>query len=163
MPIREVELMHGAVLVKLCRNDNPVTLRLIETQDDLRSAYWINDSVVLYMKHSVAPQKRKRGERERWQFTFTENHIADLAELVQGSTVYLVLICGQPGFEGTMEIALLEPGEWQTCLDLSGSGQQWLAVEAEPRRGLRVYGSCSGDNRVGVARNRLDTWVVPGS
>lgn len=53
MPIREMELMHGAVLAKLCRNDNPVT--------------------------------------------------------------------------------------------------------------LRVYGSCSGDDKVVVARNRVDTWVVPGS
>jgi hypothetical protein len=162
MRIHEVELMHGAVLAKLCRSDKPVTLRLIETQDDLRPAYWIND-VVLYMKHSVAPRKRKRGERERWQFTFTQSHIADLADLVQEADVYLVLICGQPEFKGAMEIAMLEPGEWQGCLALVASGQQWLAVEAEAHKGLRVYGSCSDDNKIVVARNRLETWVVPGS
>ena len=162
MPIREIEMMHGAVLAKLCRNDAPVTVRLIETQDDIRSAYWLND-IVLYIKHSVAPQRRRRGQRERWQFTFTLSHLADLADLVQRAEVYLVLVCAQPKFRGTMEIALLEPDEWQQCIDLSSSGQQWLAVEAEQRKALRVHGACNGDEKIIVHRNALDTWIVPGS
>ena len=163
MQIKEIELMHGVVLAKLCRNDRPVTLRLIETRDDLRSAYWLNGVVVLYMKHSVAPQKLKRGDRERWQFTFTPSHLADLADLVKEADVYLALICGQSDFKGTLEIALLDPDQWQKCLDLTSSGQQWLAVQAEPRKGLRVSGSCSGDDRIIVAKNKLQTWIVPGS
>lgn len=162
MPIRGVELMHGAVLEKLCRSDKPVTLRLIETQDDLRSAYWIND-VVLYMKHSITPYKRERKGGERWQFNFTESHIADLASLVRKADIYLVLICGRRDFEQPGEIALLKPDEWQNYLDLAKeNGQQWLAVQAEPRKSLRVYGSRSSDEIV-VPRNRLEEWIVPGS
>ncbi len=49
MPIREFEMMHGTVLTKLCRNDQPIALSLIETRNEQRAVYWVNDEIILYI------------------------------------------------------------------------------------------------------------------
>ena len=59
MSIKDLELLHGAVLTKLVRSDNPITLRMIETnRNEARSAYTLNDEVILYIKYHKKPGKR---------------------------------------------------------------------------------------------------------
>ncbi len=163
MPIHKFELMHGAVLTKLCRNDQPIALSLIETRDVHHAAYWINDAIVVYIKHASRPRCDRRGQY-RWQFTFSAEHIQEITNLARTAKVYLALVCAQPNLEGPMEICFLEPPEVEQCLELANSQQQWVAVEAEPGRSLRAFGQRnSGDeDKLKVPRARLDRWQVPG-
>jgi hypothetical protein len=163
MPIYEFELMHGAVLTRLCRNDQPLTLSLIVTRDEHWSAYWIGDAI-LYIKYATHPYEDRQGKL-RWQFTFTPDHIADLKDLMTMSDeVYLALVCAHHKLEGTMEICLVEPLEIDLCLDLEEADTQWIAVECEPRKRLRVYGPLNSDeeDKLIIPRKRLDEWRVPG-
>ena len=164
MPIRKFEMMHGAVLTKVCRSDRPIALSLIETSDDQRAAYWVNDALVLYVKHAGKPHHQDQRGKCRWQFTFTPDQILELSGLSRKSGVYLALVCAQKGFADPMEVCLLEPDEMAACLELDGPSQQWIAVEAEPGCSLRAFGA--GNNRdrekIVVSRNRMDQWDVPG-
>lgn len=163
MAIHAFELMHGAVLTKLCRNDQPIALSLIETRDAHHAAYWINDAIVLYIKHCSAPRCDHRS-CYRWQFTFNPDHILEIASLAGTADVHLALVCAQPSLAGPMEICLLEPDEIRQCLDLADTQQQWVAVEAEPGRSLRAFGRRNSDDRqkIVVPRRKLDRWQVPG-
>lgn len=163
MPIHEYEMMHGAVLTKLCRNDEPTSLSMIETRDTHWSAYWINATVVLYVKHATNPRKDRRGKLT-WHFTFTGSNIGELAEFTRQHQTYLALVCAQHDLQGPMEICLFEPDEVQQCLDLAVSQTQWIAVEAEANKSLRAYGAHNNEERakIVVSRRRLEDWQVPG-
>lgn len=160
MPIHKFELMHGAVLTKLCRNDQPIALSLIETRNEQRAVYWVNDEVVLYIKHSTTPRDtEQRRVSTSWRFTFYPEHIALIAQY--RTVTYLALVCARADQSG--EICLLHPDEIERCLDLnSRETQQWLAVEAEPRQRLRAFGRLNSSEKLVIARDRLDKWQVPG-
>ena len=162
MPIRDYELWHGAVITRLCRNDQPVSLTLIETRDGDRMAYWLNDSVVLFIKYATAPKPRKRGGKTTWSFTFQPNHLADIVEYENDAQVYLALVCGNYDLNEKMDICLLYPEDIAECLDLADVDRtQWISVEREPRKYLRVSGPNS-EHKLSIPRNRLDTWKIPG-
>lgn len=157
MPIREFELWHGAVLTKICRNDKPLRLTLIEASDS-RAAYSINSEVILYIKYSVTPSSTRRGKKT-WQFTFQADHINDLAHLRDQAEVYMALVCGGED----REICLLYPHEITDCIDLKDESTQWLRVELEAQKSLRAYGSITGeDDKLVIERNRVEKWQVPG-
>lgn len=158
--IKKYELMHGAVLTRICRNDQPVALTLIES-DDQRATYKLNDSILLYMKYSTSP----RGNGKLiWKYTFTSDHIRDLQKHMMENTVYMALVCGCENLENTndMQICFLESEDIKACLDLSFADQQTITVEAKRNESLRVYGSARDKDKLIVARNRLDRWQVPG-
>lgn len=52
MAIKEFELFHGAVLAKLLRSNEPITLCLIERSErDPWASYRINDACSIYIKY----------------------------------------------------------------------------------------------------------------
>lgn len=159
MPIREYQIMHGAVLAKICRNDTPVTLRMIETSDDSRATYMVNDTVYLYMKHSKSPSPLKREEAERWQFTFAPEHLQELNRLRQdGKSVHLALVCGYSRLQ-PLEVCLLSSNEFTKLIDLSSASPQTIHVKLKTRaRKFRVNGSATQEE-MKLARNLLDEWV----
>lgn len=162
MPIDDFELMHGAVITKICRNDRPIALTLIESRDKHRAAYWLND-LVLYIKYCTTPRK-SRGGKTSWRFTFQPEHIADLVDYSEQTEVYLALVCGHHKLNERMEICLLYPDEVTQCLDFSLMDTQWIAVEEEPRKRLRAFGPLNNreDSKLIIERNRVDKWEVPG-
>lgn len=156
MAIRKFELMHGAVIVKICRNDRPVALTLIES-DGNRATYRVND-VFVYVNHSTSPQSCLRNGDTVWQFTFAPNHIADLARLMQNGGAYLALVCANEDLSGDMEAAFLYPENVTACLDLAQAKTQSLRVRVQPRRQLQVEGRGAA---LLVERSRLDKRDVP--
>lgn len=156
MSIKRFELMHGAVLAKICRNDNPVALTLIES-DGTRATYRIND-VFLYIKHSTSPAERVRKEEIVWQYSFAPGHVRELSERMNSGGVYLALVCASTDLTDDMEIAFLQPDEVQTILDLATHKLQSVRVHVAPRRKLRVHGR---DQELIVERSRLESWDVP--
>lgn len=156
MSIKRFELMHGAVLAKICRNDNPVALTLIES-DGTRATYRIND-IYLYIKHSTSPVERVKNGVLTWQYTFTASHLRELSERMNHSGVYLALVCASTDLSEDMEIAFLSPDEVTTLLDLATPKTQSVRVHVAPRKQMRVYGR---DQELIVERRRLETWNVP--
>lgn len=158
MSIDDYELMHGAVLTKICRNERPLSLTLIETSEP-RSAYQIND-VVLYIKHSTISRRNRNGHV--WQFTFQPQHIEDLQRFKTNADIYLALVCGSKKISDLMHIAFLEPSEVTQCIDLTDLSTQWMSVAYKKRHNLRVGGSKLAGEQIQIKQSALENWVVPG-
>jgi hypothetical protein len=161
MPIREFELFHGAVLTKIVRSDQPMTLRMIETKPgESWSAYTVNGEITLILKHSTTPRrlKRVRGS-SRWQFTLSVEQIQQLS----GANSWLGLVCGSPkiGMKAPMEVCLLDPNDIDRLVDKSSRAPQPIFVKYLPGKSLRV--SSPKSEEFVVPRKRLDTWEIPGS
>jgi len=159
MTIPEYQIMHGAVLSRICRNDRPMTLRMIETSNESRAAYIINDALYLYMKHSRSPAELKREDALRWQYTFTPANLAELRRLMTDRPVYLALICGYPDLR-PLDVCLLEPEEIPAVIDVTAEAIQSIQVKLiNGARKLRVNGSARSREML-VPRNLLDTWEI---
>ena len=161
MPVRDFELFHGAVLTKLVRGERPLTLRLIETRPtDSWSTYRLNDEVNLLLKHSTVSIARKREIGSAvWQFVLSRDQMHQISQ----PGVWVALVCGAPTLTKTeMDICLLDPAQVRELLDVHLQQQQSLTVKRLPGKSLRVTSPRAQDECV-VARNRLDTWHVPGS
>ncbi len=160
MSVREFELFHGAVLAKIVRNDKPVTLRMIETKPNTEWAiYRINDEVELLVKHSKKPRPLKPPSRGRsWTFVFS----GDQLSRVRSGSTWVALVCGDQTVDARgQEICLVEPAELRHLVPAGAQReQQSITVRLEQNRSLRVTGG--GVEKV-VARNRLETWAIPGS
>ena len=123
MAIREFELFHGAVLTKLVRNDRPVRLTMIETAEDARSVYTVNDTVFLYIKHSKSPKKDNDGCLT-WTFTFSVKRFQEIREYRRQMNVFIALVCGQSRVDqGQMEVCLLDPDKIDQSLNLHAAEQ----------------------------------------
>lgn len=161
MPIDQFELMHGAVILKICRNDRPVALTLIESGEH-RSAYRIND-VLLYIKHSATSKSSAQSGARSWRFTFQPNHLEDLAAFVAQYETYMALVCGSNKTKDMMQIAFLSPDDIYRCLDLYVTEQQTISVQYKRGHSLRVWGTKSGrDGGLTIHQNALEKWEVPG-
>lgn len=159
MAIPEYQIMHGAVLSRICRNDRPMTLRMIETSNDSRAAYNVNDDLYLYMKHSKSPAELKREAVLRWQYTFMPNHLRELRRLMAERPVYLALICGTTDLR-PLEVCLLEPEIFPTLINVAASDVQSIQVKLKSgARKFRVNGSARSYELL-VPRNLLDEWVI---
>ena len=162
MPVREFELFHGSVLTKLVRSDRPLTLRMIETRPgDAWSTYRVNDEVSVLLKYSLNRRslKREKAKAWQWQFVFSPDQMKQL----QNAVTWYALVCGSKFLEDSdMEVCLLDPTQIAELLDLSSTSQQSLTVKRIEGKSLRASSPRLGEEMV-VARNRVDTWNVPGS
>jgi len=159
MPIREFELFHGAVLTKLVRSDTPLTLRMIETRSgESWSTYKINDEVRLLLKHSVISRALSRDKSRAWQFVFSPDQMIQVA----APTTWCALVCGNKSIaDAKMEICLLDPSQLGVLLDITTRAQQSLMIKRIEGKSLRASSVRASD--IVIARNRLDSWAVPGS
>ncbi len=167
MAIKEIELFHGAVLMKLLRGDRPVSLKLFEFKADAsRAAYWVNDEVCLYVKHSKTPQDRQRkGFECVWHFQFNTSHLKEMEELPQDFEVFAVLVCGDENVSNgsDMFIAFLTPDELAECIDLDATEPQTITVANKIRSKLRVWGTLNtADDPLLIDKGAMDRWEVPG-
>lgn len=158
MAIYDFELMHGAVLTRICRNERPLSMTLIETSEH-RSAYLIND-VVLYIKHSTSARSNRGGTV--WQFTFQARHIQDLHEFDQQRQLYLAFVCGARTLDDDMHIAFLHPHQIAQCLDLNKHVAQSVSVEYKKRHNLRIGSTVLGREQIQIKQGALENWEVPG-
>ncbi len=165
--IHDFELFHGAVLTKIMRSDQPVALRMIETNTkEAWSAYIINDEVTLYVKYSTKPMPRERESGAFvWTFSFTPDQLAELRKLGQEHFVYVALVCGQRDIaKGSMHVSFMEQAEIDECIDLMDEVQQNVFVKFVPGGKLRVWGPRnSSRNPIKVTRSGLEKWKIPGS
>jgi hypothetical protein len=167
LSIKDFEMFHGAVLTKLVRSDNPITLRMIETNlKEAWSAYTLNDEVILYIKYSTKPQQRKKNEDVLiWIFSFSTAHLGELQNLRKRKAVYMALVCGQRAIDDpNMYVCLITPDEIAQCIDIQAIQQQTINVRYEPRKKLRVWGGVNTvENPILVASRKLEDWNVPGN
>lgn len=148
MTIQDFELFHGAVLIKILRNDRPVTL-LIETKTGEDRAYTIDDNnvKVLYIKHRLISntlkitKKHPKGGRT-WQFIFSPEHITILKNLKEKykdkHKVFLALICGHTDIKKRMEICIIDLDKYNDLLDLDKATQQSIGVRHLPGLSFRI-------------------------
>lgn len=157
MAIKEFELFHGAVLTKLVRSDQLLTLRMIETRvaEDW-STYLVNDQIRVLIKHSATFRETKKDNATAWQFVFNSNQIRQL----DVAKTWAALVCGSKCLgNGEMEICLLAPGQVGKLINVTSNSQQALTVKSIPAKSLRVFNS-NVKNELIISRNRMDTWVI---
>lgn len=160
MAIKDFELFHGAVLTKLVRNDKrDITLRMIETNKESWSTYKVND-IYLLIKHSLNPVHLTRENGTRWQFTFSKEQLRQLRE----HNAWAALICGGKNFKDlNIEICLLEPEQILNLLDINAEKNCSIIIKQLRGKSLRVSSSRLDGSDIIVGKNKIDTWIVPGS
>lgn len=168
MAIREIELFHGAVLMKLLRKDLPVSLKLFEFKANAsRAAYWINDEVCLYVKHSKTPQERQRKDFECvWHFQFNTSHLREMEQIRQDCEVFAALVCGDEYTKecSEMQICLLKPSDLSKCIDPHAYEPQAITVANKKHGKLRVWGTKNtADDPLLVEKGAMEKWKVPGN
>ena len=167
--VKEFHLLHGIVLTKVLRNDQP-TLRLVETDvSNAWAAYILNDAVILYVKYSLVGKKAQRAEKTSWKFNFQAAELKKIQELRNklSAPLYFALVGGFPNIDDAnqMQVCLLASNEIDQCIDITSEKTQTITVEVRPRESLRAYGPKNSDERhkIVVSRNSLDEWKIPGS
>jgi len=156
MAIRKFEYMHGAVLTKLMRNDRPVALRLVETnQQECWSLYRVNVDINLMVKYATSHRQSGRGRT--WTFILSAKQREYLAATER---VWLALVCGATDLDDAeTAVALLEPKEANLLLATGTTPN--VSIRMASGKQLRV--TINGYAELVVPRNRLETWEVPGS
>lgn len=161
MSIRVYELFHGAVLSKLMHTpQQSIILRMFEVKpQDFWSVYTINDEVHLVIKYRTKGRASRSKNRISWTFTFSNSEIDTFRKLSKEKPVFVALVGGSSQISDLMEIGLLFPNEFANIL--GDNKQVVLTMRAEPRKKLRIlYGRKVVYK---IARNRLDSWQVPGT
>lgn len=127
--IPDYKLYHGAVLAELVHQlDSPVLIDELEENGRL-SSYVLNSNVGVYIKHS--------GQRIRpWQFTFTPDNLAEIAELHQRLGSIFVAFVGP-----TMGMLCLTWSELLSVMDVGGSGQAWIRIDRPRGKQYSVFGT----------------------
>lgn len=126
--IREVEFYHGAALARLCRKSLDES-HSIQHHGASRSAYILDDTVALYVKHST---KRM----SPWPFSFAREHQEEIAQLGRDySAIFVVLVCGSDG------IACLSEAELQRVLDDDYRAMEWVKAARRSREKYSITGS----------------------
>jgi hypothetical protein len=127
--INEFEYYHGAALRAICEgSESPVTVEVLDKHYD-NSAYAINDSVALYIKHS-----KKR--LTPWKFSFYKQHQDFISELKNiFDDIVILLVCGYDGVVG------LSFDELKLILDSNHEDIEWVKVERRKREQYKVSGT----------------------
>lgn len=91
MKITDEHLYHGAALTQIAEHKAFTAINGIRVNCELhRSAFRVNDDIGVYFKYASKPTPAHR----EYQFTFTPNHLADLASLKQThAKLFIGLVC----------------------------------------------------------------------
>lgn len=127
--INEFEFFHGAALITISQaSKKPITIESLTGAYE-NSAYVLNNSMGLYIKHS-----KKR--LSPWIFTFHKKHQDTIKELndIYGKSV-LLLVCNSDGIVG------LDFQELKKVLDNNHTEIEWIRVDRTKGKLYKVTGS----------------------
>lgn len=159
MAIKDFEYMHGAVLTRILRMEEPLTLTLVENnKNEAWAAYRFlssaNNGGILYIKCSKTP--RKTDKHYAWSFVFNRENLSELHRLKQ-EKLYLAFVCAHNAFsEKPSEICLLYPDDISKIIDTDSTIQQSVSVFIEDGKSMRVSGSNTNREKKIIERNRID-------
>ena len=127
--INEFEYYHGAALRSICEgSETSVSIEVLDKHYD-NSAYAINNSTALYIKHS-----KKR--LTPWTFTFYKQHQDYISELKDiFNDIVILLVCGDDGVVG------LNFDELKIILDSNHEDVEWVKVDRRKREQYQVSGT----------------------
>jgi hypothetical protein len=126
--INEFKAYHGSAFAEII-DDSTVPITLFRPDLSNNAIYVLNESIGLYVKHSV---KRI----SPWRFTFHKEHVEELRKLLSDfDLVFLVLICGRDS------IAVIDAEEIGSLLPISKPESSWVSVQTAHNTMLTVEGS----------------------
>jgi len=126
--INEFKAYHGSAFVELI-DESGIPITLSRPYLSNNAIYVLNDTIGLYLKHSV---KRI----SPWRFTFHKEHVSEIAELLLNfEIVNLVLICGRDS------IAVIDSDEIRAILPITRPEASWVSVQTGHNTMLTVEGS----------------------
>jgi hypothetical protein len=132
--INEFKAYHGSAFAELI-DESTVPITLFRPDLSNNSIYLLNNSMGLYLKHSV---KRI----SPWRFTFHKEHVEEIAELLEDfEIVNLVLICGRNS------IAVIDSDEIKELLPIAKPEASWVSVQTGHNTMLTVEGSAGNLKR----------------
>jgi len=132
--INEFKAYHGSAFAEII-DESTVPITIFRPDLSNNAIYVLNDSIGLYIKHSV---KRI----SPWRFTFHTEHVEELAKLfTEFELVFLVLICGRDS------IAVMDSEEIGELLPLSKPEGAWVSVRTGHNTMLTVEGSAGSLKR----------------
>lgn len=132
--IDEFKAYHGSAFAELI-DESKVPITLFRPDLSSNAIYVLNDSIGLYMKHSV---KRLAP----WRFTFHKEHVQEISKLLKSFKItFIVLICGRD------TMCVIDPEEIQTLLPINKPEGAWISVRTRHNTMLTVEGSAGALKR----------------
>lgn len=91
MKIRDGHLYHGAALAQIVEHQQFTAINALKIAGrNSRSAYRINDSIVVYLKYATKPSERFN----EYIFNFNQNNLDELQEISKHhSSIFITLVC----------------------------------------------------------------------
>lgn len=126
MKIQEQDLFHGAALTQIVEHKSFKALNRASVK---YGHYLVNADRHVFAKYSKAT-------RSPWSFTFQPNDLKAIqAEINNGNTVFLCLVCG------TATVCALAEAEFTSLIDLASPAAQRVRVEVPAGGSCHVSGS----------------------
>ncbi|PKM79445.1 MAG: hypothetical protein CVU88_05790 [Firmicutes bacterium HGW-Firmicutes-13] len=163
MAVKEFEFMHGGVITKMLRKDEPMQLTLIGTNStDSKAVYRLltekNNELILYIKYRSKPEPRKK-EGDTWIFNFTPKNLKELHSYKDGNFM-VALVCGKEEQLNNSEVCLLDKQQVLSSIDIHSKSSQTITVKLANRRSFRVYGAMTVGGSIIISRKRIETIAV---
>jgi len=144
--IREFEFYHGAVLGRLIRGSEGLSLEQYPGFGR-NAAYVINKRVGLYIKHST-------NRLTPWSFTFKQEHQDEIHEMRSVlEQVFVALVCWEDG------VVCLSYDELKVILDENHNTSEWIRVARRTREKYTVSGS-DGKLRYKIGENEFPEKIL---
>jgi hypothetical protein len=126
MRIQEQDLYHGAALTQIVEHPS---FKALNKASAKYGHYLINTDRHVFVKY-------RKNSKSPWQHTLSQDELRAIAtELIARHKVYLCLVCGNE------TVCALNADEIQQLIDLNSNKQQWIKIEAPPRKSCRISGS----------------------
>lgn len=138
MKINQEHKYHGAVLNQIAEHGSFSAVNAIKVNGrNHRSAFKINNEIVVYLKYASAPH----GDSDCYRFNFNREHLDSLCEIaLRNGSVFLALVCVEGeeicGFSYDLFEEMIEQRKKEVD---AVADQQILMVQLEAGRSFRVY------------------------
>ena len=139
MTIRNRHMYHGAALTQIAEQSQFTAINSIRLPDgsSSRSAFLINDGIVIYLKYATEPN-----QYDDYIFTFTQSHRDEIQHLdsIYTGRVFIALVCVED--REICCISYNELNEWfekrHTALNNMAEENSTVLVELQAGQSFRV-------------------------
>lgn len=154
MKIHDDHLYHGSALIQIAEHPNFTAINSLKLGAKVvRVAYRINDDISVYFKYASKPT----GTYKEYVFTFTKNHLAELAQIAASTPkTFIAFVCVKDREVCSLPYADLKALLAKREKDHGGPEESLTVLVTVPAgKNLRVYVNASGKKKTILGKELL--------
>jgi hypothetical protein len=142
MKIDDDHLYHGAALNQIAEDPHFTAINALPSGSALTNTYRINDNIGVHLKYAT----NTKGTAKEYQFTFSADHLRDLASLGNKvSKMFVAMVCVKDRHICCLTLAQLQHLIVQRRKAMARDEEQYVVLVTLPEgKSFRVYVSVPG-------------------